>query len=76
MPTALIPPTSNIVERFFSITKLTYDELHRSLLVETLETILFLRVNKNYWNQQTIQVLILAESRNKLKMKRKMDEDN
>ena len=53
-----IPPTSNIVERLFSKAKLTLGSLRTSLSPMHLESILFLFVNKMYWNVYTVEKLI------------------
>ncbi|OWZ22933.1 hypothetical protein PHMEG_0002284 [Phytophthora megakarya] len=45
-----IPPTSNILERFFSLARITYGHERHRLDLYTLEKILFLRVNKRLWN--------------------------
>ncbi|ETP39716.1 hypothetical protein F442_12840 [Phytophthora nicotianae P10297] len=52
-----IPPTSNIVERFFSIARTTFGQERNSLQPATLEQILFLRQNASYWDVGTIDSL-------------------
>jgi hypothetical protein len=54
MDTSFVPRTSNICERFFSKSKLVYTDLRKSMDFETLETILFLKVNSTYWNESTV----------------------
>jgi hypothetical protein len=44
-----IPPTSDIVERFFSKVKLVLTDLRKSLMPVTLESILFLKVHMRIW---------------------------
>ncbi|KAF1789421.1 Ribonuclease H-like domain [Phytophthora cactorum] len=43
-----IPPTSNVVERFFSVARVTFGHQRHGLLPRTLETLLFLRENRSY----------------------------
>ncbi|EGZ27413.1 hypothetical protein PHYSODRAFT_471883 [Phytophthora sojae] len=52
-----IPPTSNVVERFFSIARVTFGHQRHGLLPRTLETILFLRQNRSYWDATTVDNL-------------------
>ncbi|EGZ20189.1 hypothetical protein PHYSODRAFT_245860 [Phytophthora sojae] len=52
-----IPPTSNVVERFFSIARVTFGHQRDGLLPRTLETILFLRQNRSYWDATTVDNL-------------------
>ncbi|EGZ19549.1 hypothetical protein PHYSODRAFT_285295 [Phytophthora sojae] len=52
-----IPPTSNVVERFFSIARVTLGHQRHGLLPRTLETILFLRQNRSYWDATTVDNL-------------------
>ncbi|KAG6970337.1 hypothetical protein JG687_00002685, partial [Phytophthora cactorum] len=51
------PPTSNIVERFFSVARTTFGHERNSLQPITLEQILFLRQNESYWDVSTIDCL-------------------
>lgn len=53
-----IPGTSNSVERLFSIARHTIGLSRHSLASETLETLLFLKFNKNYWDISTIANMI------------------
>ncbi|KAF1793110.1 hypothetical protein GQ600_15134 [Phytophthora cactorum] len=46
---AAIPPTSNIVERLFSVARLTLGLERHNLLPITFEAILLLRLNDDYW---------------------------
>ncbi|ETM98322.1 hypothetical protein PPTG_19612 [Phytophthora nicotianae INRA-310] len=45
-----IPPTSNVVERFFSVARTTFGLQRHSLLPYTLEMLLFLRQNERFWD--------------------------
>ncbi|OWZ01395.1 hypothetical protein PHMEG_00027225, partial [Phytophthora megakarya] len=49
-----IPPTSNIVERFFSVARVKFVHEHNSLKPLTLEQILFLCQNSSYWDVHTV----------------------
>eukprot|EP00644_Phytophthora_capsici_P002574 jgi/Phyca11/105692/e_gw1.11.241.1 len=51
---ASIPPTSNIVERLFSIAKVTLGTQRQALRPITLEMILFLRANNSYWDAAVV----------------------
>ncbi|GMF59095.1 unnamed protein product [Phytophthora fragariaefolia] len=50
-----IPPTSNMVERFFTIARTTFGQQRRSLQPYTLEMLLFLRQNDDYWDAHTVE---------------------
>ncbi|KAG6958822.1 hypothetical protein JG687_00009145 [Phytophthora cactorum] len=50
---AVIPPTTNICERFFSQSKYVLGNDHQGLLPINLEIILFLKVNLHLWNVKT-----------------------
>ncbi|KAG6943694.1 hypothetical protein JG687_00018298, partial [Phytophthora cactorum] len=53
-----IPPTSNVVERFFSVARVTFGQQQRhGLLPRTLATIIFLRENRAYWDASTVDSL-------------------
>ncbi|EGZ15924.1 hypothetical protein PHYSODRAFT_507228, partial [Phytophthora sojae] len=45
-----IPPTSNKVERFFSVARTRFAQERNSLQPATLETTLFLRKNADFWD--------------------------
>ncbi|ETP22596.1 hypothetical protein F441_04139, partial [Phytophthora nicotianae CJ01A1] len=45
-----VPPTSNMVERFYSIARTTFGHERNGLQTITLEQILFLRQNAGYWD--------------------------
>jgi hypothetical protein len=55
-----IPPTSNVVERLFSLARLTFTDYRQAALPENLEATLFLKVNAKFWDVQTVSE-ILAE---------------
>ncbi|KAJ8577919.1 hypothetical protein ON010_g1287 [Phytophthora cinnamomi] len=52
-----IPPTSNVVERFLSVARVTFGHQWHGLLPLMLETILFLRQNRSYWDATTVDNL-------------------
>ena len=45
-----IPPTSDVVERFFSKAKLTLTDLRKGMNPSILESILFLKVHMQLWS--------------------------
>ncbi|ETO78880.1 hypothetical protein F444_06301 [Phytophthora nicotianae P1976] len=49
-----VPPTYNVVERFFSVARVTFGHQRHGLLPATLEMILFLRENRGYWDSSTV----------------------
>ena len=49
-----INPTSNICERLFSQSKLTYSSQRKAMLSSTLENTLFLRSNQELWSGRTV----------------------
>ena len=53
-----IPPTSNVVERFFSVTKYVYSDHRQSMTIEHLENILFLKMHIDLWKPSDIQIII------------------
>ncbi len=55
---SFIPPTSNIVERFFSRAGNVYDKERRSLTADHLEAVMFLMMNKCLWNGQMLDEII------------------
>jgi len=60
-----IPVSSNIVERFFSQVKLNLTYLRNRLLPSTLETLMFLKMNKSLFNKMTVQKAIqVSDERN------------
>ncbi|KAG3005024.1 hypothetical protein PC121_g19094 [Phytophthora cactorum] len=50
-----IPPTSNVVERFFSVARTTFGMQRHSPQPYTLEMLLFLRQNTGYWDARTVK---------------------
>ncbi|EGZ11647.1 hypothetical protein PHYSODRAFT_515257 [Phytophthora sojae] len=53
-----ILPTSNIVERLFSVARMVLRNEMKCLTPLTLEMILFLKVNGSYWNVSTVDACI------------------
>ncbi|POM60379.1 LOW QUALITY PROTEIN: hypothetical protein PHPALM_30778 [Phytophthora palmivora] len=49
-----IPPTPNIAERFFCVARTTYGQERHSLQPITLEMLLFLRQNEQYWSARIV----------------------
>ncbi|EGZ28516.1 hypothetical protein PHYSODRAFT_472277, partial [Phytophthora sojae] len=49
-----IPPTSNKVERFFSVARTTFAQERNSPQPATLEKTLFLRENADFWDVSTV----------------------
>jgi hypothetical protein len=49
-----IPPTSNIVERLWSTTKFTFNDLRKRLKPETLEMLICLRANRRLWDMDML----------------------
>ncbi|EGZ10835.1 hypothetical protein PHYSODRAFT_521288 [Phytophthora sojae] len=46
----VIPPTSNLTERLFSMARSTFGLERHSLSAQSIEMILFLKVNRSYWD--------------------------
>jgi hypothetical protein len=57
MDVGFIPPTSNECERFFSRVKLVYTDLRKSMDRSTLETLMFLNVNREMWDVYAIETV-------------------
>lgn len=55
----LIPTTSNIVERLFSKTSHVLTFERQSMHPATLEALLFLKENKNYWDVVTVNKILV-----------------
>jgi hypothetical protein len=53
-----IPVTSNVVERLFSLAKLTFTDNRQATLPENIEKTLFLKVNSELWNINTVADII------------------
>lgn len=56
-----IAPTSNVVERFFSQAKAILGLNRQSLTPLHLESILFLKVNRKYWNAATARKVVRGD---------------
>lgn len=54
MDLKFVPPTSNIVERLFSQAKLYMTPLRKSMEPKHLEMLLFLRCNRNLWDEKLL----------------------
>ncbi|KAF1789506.1 hypothetical protein GQ600_5234 [Phytophthora cactorum] len=52
-----IPPTSNAVERFFSVARVTLGQQRQGLLPATLEMISLFWENRSYWDASTVNCL-------------------
>ena len=50
----IVLPTSNVVERLFSCAKLILTDLRASLSPKNFEMLIFLKVNMEFWNIQTV----------------------
>lgn len=59
---ACIAPTSNLVERFFSQAKAVLGIYRQSMTPLHLESILFLKVNRAYWNAATVRKVVRGEA--------------
>ncbi|EGZ09016.1 hypothetical protein PHYSODRAFT_524535 [Phytophthora sojae] len=53
-----IPPTSNAVERLFSVAKHTLSNHRQGMLPVHLETVLFLKLNRRFWNAGTVTKVV------------------
>jgi|Laugrespbdmm15sd_2_1035082.scaffolds.fasta_scaffold21012_1 hypothetical protein len=49
-----IPPTSNLVERFFSAASFVMTDLRKRNHPRTLEMLMFLKFNRDMWNQKVL----------------------
>jgi hypothetical protein len=58
-----IPPTSNMVERLFSRSKLTLGSLRHRMNPTNLELCMYLKANRELWNCQTIQDIITKSNK-------------
>jgi len=56
-----IPPTSNVVERLFSLARLTFTDYRKATLPENLESTLFLKINADLWDIQTLASLMTSD---------------
>lgn len=50
-----IPPTSNVAERFFSQAGIVLSPLRQAMAPVQLENILFLKMNRRFWNLATVR---------------------
>ena len=55
-----LTPTSNKCERLFSLTKILLSDRRKSMEPYHLELTVFLRVNKDLWNEYTIDEMLKA----------------
>ncbi|POM64318.1 Hypothetical protein PHPALM_20172 [Phytophthora palmivora] len=55
---SVIPPTSNTVERLFSVARAVLRHEWHRLTPMTLEMILFLKVNGSFWNVATVDTCL------------------
>ena len=56
--TKFLLPTSNDVERLFSMTKIIFNTKRRSLNPLTLEALVFLKRNRSLWNLAQVGVVV------------------
>ncbi|EEY65209.1 uncharacterized protein PITG_23339 [Phytophthora infestans T30-4] len=56
-----IPPTSNTVERLFSVAKHTLSHHRQRMLPIHLETVLFLKMNRRSWDANTVAAIVNAK---------------
>ena len=54
----LLPPTSNVVERFFLTAKFVLNSLRQGLLSDNVEAILFLKMNATYWSIDVVAQVV------------------
>jgi hypothetical protein len=54
----IVCPTSNCVERFFSLCGIVWSKLRRRLLPKNLEMLLFLKMNRRFWDKNTVRKAI------------------
>ncbi|KAG6954666.1 hypothetical protein JG688_00012242, partial [Phytophthora aleatoria] len=50
-----IPPTSNVVDKLFSVARGVLRHERRRMSPMTLDMILFLKVNASYWDVATVE---------------------
>lgn len=53
-----VPPTSNIVERLFSNARLILTDYRKSMSPYTLECVMFLKFNRNYWDLDLVAKIV------------------
>ena len=54
-----LQPTSNLVERFFSVAGAAFGDLRQKLLPINLEMQLYLKINKRVWNKDTVMEVMV-----------------
>ena len=52
--TRFLSPTSNLVERFFSVSGHAYDDFCQNMSPMNLEMQLFLKTNKRFWDEELV----------------------
>ena len=52
--TRFLLPTSNLLERFFSVSGLAYDDFRQNMTPMNLEMQLFLKTNKRFWDEELV----------------------
>lgn len=60
---SFIPPTSNLAERFFSAASFVMTDLRKSTLPKNLETIMFLKCNRDLWDAELLTKVFNEERR-------------
>lgn len=56
--TRFLLPTSNHVERLFSMSKRIFSDRRRSMLPRTLEALVFLKQNRRLWNSALVSTVL------------------
>ncbi len=74
--TAHVCPTSNACERLFSRAKLVMRPHRRHMDPSTLEAILMLRMNKDMWDEVTIQKIMSKDRQEKAAKRFRRDNDS
>lgn len=54
---SFVPPTSNEGERFFPSVKLVYTDWRRRMGIDTLEAVMILMYNRDFWDVRTVSAL-------------------
>jgi len=60
--TSFLLPTSNHVERLFSMSKRIFSEKRRRLNTRTLEALLFLKTNRHLWDMRLVATVVKSSS--------------
>lgn len=58
LPTNFLLPTTNLVERFFSVASHALNDKRAAISPARLETQLFLKMNKRFWDKETVSRVI------------------